>query len=475
MRNCFLYWVSVLFVCVVMVLFVNWSSCYAISYEDIQYYVQETSILYHNNNAYQYIKSVIDNSNSENYFTNLNSTLANYRNVYIFREGVNDNYLSMYVYMNCERVNSSGMYLTGSYRQYRYNGSSWYQQNSGSALFYMPTECFKTQTEQYNSLLGMNYTYNEVESLYTTPATYVGNQGFYRLNELTFNNYLLNNKLNLDNRVVYYYKGDLYSNVSIPLGEIERNDCYHYEVYLTENRTNTDIAYIWVDYSNGNIFKSEHNKMYVNGSNMLVLKTLYLKYNEEYRVTITSYYGDIDNPTIKSIENLFIFLPNTTNISGDMILNWGSGDNISSDTIQIIENDNDNTSDIIGSLTSFTPLTSGELIANVNVTPTFSGDSAIRIDNFFVDILQNISEVFLLDDEVTLSVNLPIYNRQINIRSDFWITRNYLPQLADFIEGAWWILICMAIVYKVDVLVELYNFGDFINASNELYQTRRLL
>lgn len=70
---------------------------------------------------------------------------------------------------------------------------------------------------------------------------------------------------------------------------------------------------------------------------------------------------------------------------------------------------------------------------------------------------------------------MPIFADTINVRSDFWITSNYLPELAEFVNGAWWLLICIGMVYKIDVLVELYNFGDFINASYQLYQTRRLL
>lgn len=453
----------------VMFLFLN-SSVKALTYDFIQNYVSETAKMYPNNTDYQFLKNVFDSDTTKNYINNNANQFNNKNNIYIYNEG--SGYCAMQIYNTLDRISNSGMYMTGAYIHYRYNGSYWYVQTQGNDRFTSPSYCYSTSTNQFNNLKGMNFTYNQIEDSFSTPATYVGNQGLYRINELEFINYFVNNKVNTGTKLIYYYKGNLYGDTVIPIGEIERNDAYHYEIWLTEDSTNTDLAYLWVDYYTGKKITSNHQDMWVSGSDMLCFKTLSLNYNETYRVTITSYYGDIDEPTIKSIENLFIFLPKNTNVSGDVI-NFISGDYISNDTIQIIGSSESQTENILGTLTEVPGVTSGDLVNNFEVVEEYENT---LVHNFFYDMLLNISDIFLQDEEVNLKVNLPIFNREINIRSDFWITRNYLgDEFYDFIQSAWWVLICYIMLVKVDLMIELFNFGDFIGAIGEIYQTRRLL
>lgn len=229
------------------------------------------------------------------------------------------------------------------------------------------------------------------------------------------------------------------------------------------------------DYSTGKLIKSTNDKMYVNGSNMIVLTTLYLKYNELYRVTITSYYGDYDNPTIKSIENLFIFLPNKTDISGDQIITWVSGDSISNDTLQIIGNQNNNNNEIISTINNIVgnlpAISSGD--ASGDLSSGFDGGGGILggifslfvpDGQFFKDYFEDLNNWFadrlgLLYFPIELTIDFLTRCLNIDFTSQVLSIGPYVMPLNDNFE----------LVPKIEIDFNSFLEDETVNSIHEVY------
>lgn len=293
---------------------------------------------------------------------------------------------------------------------------------------------------------------------------------------LEFNNEFIDNTAYNGSLFTYYYQGDFYNKSQILIGNIIPNDSYYFELTLKDSVTGISKGQQFTTIGQP-IYNDSDSALYVDDDYNVYVNTRFLNYSTQYQLEIVSYYGNGGDNLQEDID-WFIFLPLNAVISGDYIMSLGSGDfDLQDSTNQIINNQNESqekqTEDILGTLTEVPSVTSGDLVNNFEVVEEY--DNSL-VHNFFYDMLLNISEIFLQDEEVTLKVNLPIFNREINIRSDFWITRNYLgDEFYDFIQSAWWVLICYIMLVKVDLMIELFNFGDFIGAIGEIYQTRRLL
>lgn len=333
----------------------------------------------------------------------------------------------------------------------------------------MTIVCFKNNTWYYFTGSLSRYTNNGVVGLLTKDARYHNDAMFStQYNKKAF--YLQNNYVS---SVVAFETAPLDETLQngkeVVRLQYRMNDLYlgHF-INLIDNSI-TDVEYTisfnngtWAEHGYYNLnSKTNGNDYLYSSGDSVYIKPILLNYYNTYEFNWGAW---SDEDLIEQGTLYYYVLPLNAVVSGGVITDYGSGEEYSTQ---------DSTIDLIGSLTQFNNVTSGDIVSNINVNPSYTNP---QLYNFFYDFLQHISDVFLLDDEVTLSLNLPIYNRQINIRSDFWITKNYLGnQFYDFIQGAWWVLICTLIVYKVDLLVELFNFGDFIGAMGEIYQTRRLL
>lgn len=350
------------------------------------------------------------------------------------------------------------------------NSSSTYNPQIGSGQTNM-TGCFNTTANKENNLTGMLYTNYTIEHI---PATFVGNQAMPQYTYLEFDNSHIDNTAYNGSVFTYYYQGSLYNTINLKLGNIVNNDSYYYECKLLDDN-NFEVGTSFVSLNVNPIDIYNDGALYIDNHQSIYVVTRNISYNKQYKLVITSYYDG--GSSLNEDIDWFLFLPLNSVVSGDYILSFGSGDGFGliDSTGQIIDSSEEQTASIISSLTDFSPLSSGDILSNVDIIPMYTYSSGDDIGGFFVDILQHISDVFLLDNEVTLHLTLPVFSHEINIRSDFWISAEYFPQLAEFINYAWWFIICLGMLYKIDVLVELYNFGDFIKASYLIYQTRRLL
>lgn len=195
--------------------------------------------------------------------------------------------------------------------------------------------CFRTTANQENNLPGMCYTNNTIEHM---PATFVGNQAMPQYTYLEFINSMIENTAYNGDLFTYYYKGDFYSNNQIKLGDIIPNDTYYFEVRIKDSKTEIIKGTSFVALNTTPYTFYNDSAIYINEDFEVYAIPRLLNYSTQYQLEIISYYGDGNNNLYEDID-WFIFLPENSVISGDVITSLGSGDFTTKDsTNQIIEN-----------------------------------------------------------------------------------------------------------------------------------------
>lgn len=380
MKHGFLFWVSLLFVSVVMALFTMSSNCFALSYDDIQNYIEVTANYFPNNANYQVIKSTINNQNLKSYLENNLNILKDYSNLYVYYvSGSNYGLMYIYIYNGTDykiNLTNNTIGFNGNYRVMNYDvrsGSlnSFFSSNTPiSSNSIILDRCCSLNSNYYNNLQGMNYTYNYIEDQYEMMATYVGNQGISRYSNLEFVNNMENAAYN-GNLYTYYYQGDFYSNSQIKLGDVVPNDSYYFEIRLRDSKTSNIKGTSFVALNTNPYTFYNDGAIYINNSFEVYVIPRLLSYSNQYQLEIESYYGDGGNDDLEEDIDWFIFLPQNATISGDVITFLGSGDFTQQDNTNTIIgflNDNGSPSgDLQAILDTSGNILSGDLFKDIKM------------------------------------------------------------------------------------------------------------
>lgn len=413
------------------------------------------------NNLLLSIQNQNFDSNYTNYglvITNSNHRLSSMRNSFIVlvtkgnhivngTGGNASNWYSPYYYSNNVVLAYRFRLDNGNYKDY-YN----YPTFTFSEVDYFYAKQYDINTTQLVMEFGEEY-----------PTNFIVNKFKYQAN----NDIQIKDSVD---RIVNILKRD-YSTQSWKLGDLIDDGGYEYLLFNLidmEVDQESPITSFEIDSNRNYVFRQ--GSLSLNGDDLNISSRV-LQYNKMYKLNIYGRESVVSENRDLLGTYYYKWLPLNAvlNTSGDWssgetgaIVSYGSGDfNVQDATNSIIDLIMDPGGEI----------TSGDVFKHFN-TPVYTNGI---IQNFFFDFFENLKNIFVTNEECFIYVTLPISNREIQISSDFFKTSEAFPQLASFLNSAWWFIIGYAILVNIDVIIDYFNVGNFKEALGELYATRRIL
>lgn len=387
----------------------------ALTYEDILDYVTRTAAYYPNNSKYQQIKNAVNNINYKTFAESKN--LSGYESFLIYfqrNQGYDRVITQLYNDIdNKLEVNASGLYSYANktaywwYTPFDQSNALWNETNQTGIVWLSPYPTSTTANNE-NNLVGMNYFTGELPSMQNFP-TYVGMQAIPQYTYLEFDNSHIDNTAYNGNIFTYYYQGSLYNTINLKLGNIVNNDSYYYECKLLDNN-NIEVGTSFVSLNLNPIDIYNDGALYIDNNQSVYVITRNITYNKQYKLVITSYYdgGSALNEDI----DWFLFLPLNSVVSGETILNFGSGDGFGliDSTGQIIDNQQQQTNDIIGSINDASEvdnIMAETLSGDISTISNDLGFSALDnpFTSFLFFVIEGVYDVLTEREDIVLSTH----------------------------------------------------------------------
>lgn len=305
-----LYFSLLVFVIFYMLL-LNSGNTKAVTYDELKQYVNYTADYYSQNSNYQRIKNVVNNNTT--FIEKIENDvvpLSNYNNFCIYSASTSNVVIEMYNVTRWD-ITTTNIWYYGRYSlcMFDIGSSTWQIGNDLSANDKALANGYscRQQANKYNDLQGMNYTSEDIQSIYTLPSTYVGMQAVPQYTILTYDNYITD-YTSVNNFTTYYRMTDIYRASLFMIGEVHPYDSYYYEIRFRNYKTQQIIGEVFASENPFNPYNT--GALTLNLAHQLGVKSLYLNYNTQYELEITSYYGDGGSnlEVLKNIIYLFLLI-----------------------------------------------------------------------------------------------------------------------------------------------------------------------